>query len=80
MESNLTPASGQYSTTNLQSTRSKIGPAWEHDFEESYANWRKSFICLYCKKIEKGRVFIEWNNILLEWKEILVYVNRFLLM
>ena len=38
MESNLTPSSGQDSTTNLQSTRSKIGPAWEHDFEESYAN------------------------------------------
>ena len=38
MKSNLTPSSGQDSTTNLQSTRSKIDPAWEHVFEERYAN------------------------------------------
>ena len=30
MESNLTPSSGQDSTTNSQSTRSKTDPTWEH--------------------------------------------------
>ncbi|RVW73056.1 hypothetical protein CK203_061061 [Vitis vinifera] len=54
MESNLTPSSGQDSTTNSQSTRSKIDPAWEHVSEERYANGRKALICLYCKKITKG--------------------------
>ena len=54
MESNLTPSSGQDSTTNSQSTRSKTDPAWEHVFEERYANGMKVLICLYCKKIIKG--------------------------
>ncbi|RVW75184.1 hypothetical protein CK203_053888 [Vitis vinifera] len=54
MESNLTPSSGQDSTTNSQSTRSKIDPAWEHVSEERYENGRKALICLYCKKITKG--------------------------
>ncbi|RVX06676.1 hypothetical protein CK203_029482 [Vitis vinifera] len=54
MESNLTPSSGQDSTTHSQSTRSKIDPAWEHVSEERYANGRKALICLYCKKITKG--------------------------
>ena len=53
MESNLTPASGQYSTTNSQSTKSKIDLAWEHVSEERYANGRKVLICLYYKKIAK---------------------------
>ena len=59
MKSNLTPFSSQDSTTNLQQTRSKIGPTWEHVSEERYSNGRKALICLYCKKIAKGRVFIE---------------------
>ena len=54
MESNLTPSSGQDSTTNSQSTRSKTDPAREHVFKERYANERKALICLYCKKITKG--------------------------
>ena len=54
MESNLTSSSSQDSTTNSQSTRSKIDPAWEHVSEERYANGRKSLICLYYKKIDKG--------------------------
>ena len=54
MESNLTPSSGQDSTTNSQSTRSKIDPTWEHVSKERYANGRKSLICLHCKKIAKG--------------------------
>ena len=54
MESNLTPSSGQDSTTNSQSTRSKIDPTQEHVSEERYANGRKTLICLYCKKITKG--------------------------
>ncbi|KAL6334947.1 hypothetical protein AAG906_023752 [Vitis piasezkii] len=56
MESNLTPFSGQYLTTNSQSTRSKIDLAWEHVSKERYANGRKVLICLYCKKIAKGGV------------------------
>ena len=54
MKSNLTPSSGQDSTTNSQTTKSKIDPAWEHVSEERYANGRKTLICLYCKKIAKG--------------------------
>nr|CAN82935.1 hypothetical protein VITISV_039412 [Vitis vinifera] len=54
MESNLTPSSSQDSTTNSQSTRSKIDPTWEHVSKERYANGRKSLICLHCKKIAKG--------------------------
>ena len=54
MESKLTPSSSQDSTTNFQSTRSKTDPAWEHVFEERYANGKKALICLYCKKITKG--------------------------
>ncbi|RVW15607.1 hypothetical protein CK203_077679 [Vitis vinifera] len=54
MESNLTPFSSQDSTTNLQSTRSKTDPTWEHVSEERYTNGRKALICLYCKKITKG--------------------------
>ncbi|RVW45388.1 hypothetical protein CK203_107368 [Vitis vinifera] len=55
MESNLTPFSGQDSTTNSQSTRSKTNPVWEHVSEERYANGRKVITCLYCKKITKDR-------------------------
>ena len=54
MESNLTPSSGQDSTTNSQSTRSKTDPTWEHVSKERYANGRKTLICFYCKKITKG--------------------------
>ena len=54
MESNLTPSSGQDSTTNSQITRSKTNPTQEHIFEERCANGRKTLICLYCKKIAKG--------------------------
>ena len=50
----MTPSSGQDSTTNSQSIRSKTDPAWEHVSEERYANGRKALICLYCKKITKG--------------------------
>ncbi|KAL6318407.1 hypothetical protein AAG906_041170 [Vitis piasezkii] len=56
MESNLTPSSGQDSTTNSQTTRSKTDPAWEHVSKERYANGRKTLICLYCKKIAKGNM------------------------
>ena len=80
MESNLTWSSGQDSTTNSQTTRSKTNPPWEHVSKERYVNGRKALICLHCKKIAKCGVFIEWNNIFLEWNEILVHVNRFLLM
>ena len=55
MESNLTPSSGQDSTTNSQTTRSKTDFAWKHVSEERYANGRKTLICLYCKKIVKGK-------------------------
>ena len=54
MASNLTPSSGQDSTTHSQSSRSKTDPAWEHVFEERYGNGRRTLICLYCKKITKG--------------------------
>ena len=54
MESNLTSSFGQDSTTNSQTTRNKINPAWEHVSKERYANGRKVLICLYCKKITKG--------------------------
>ena len=54
MASNLTPSSGQDSTTHSQSSRSKIDPAWEHVSEERYGNGRRALICLYCKKITKG--------------------------
>ena len=53
MESNLTPSSGQDSTTTSQTTRSKTDPTWEHVSEERYTNERKVLICLYCKKIAK---------------------------
>ena len=53
MESNLSSSSGQDSTTNSQTTRSKTDPTWEHVSEERYANGRKNFICLYYKKIAK---------------------------
>ncbi|RVW38406.1 hypothetical protein CK203_090272 [Vitis vinifera] len=55
MESILTPSSGQDSTTNSQTTRSKTDFAWKHVSEERYANGRKTLICLYCKKIAKGK-------------------------
>ena len=55
MKSNLTPSSGQDSTTNSQTTKSKIDPAWEHVSEERYANGKKTLICLYYKKVVKGR-------------------------
>ncbi|RVW19500.1 hypothetical protein CK203_116530 [Vitis vinifera] len=54
MASNLTPSSGQDSTTHSQSSRSKTDPAWEHVSEERYGNGRRALICLYCKKITKG--------------------------
>ena len=54
MESNLTPSSGQDSTTNSQSTRSKTDPACEHVSKERYATGRKPLICFCCKKITKG--------------------------
>ncbi|XP_034710460.1 uncharacterized protein LOC117933175 [Vitis riparia] len=54
MTSNLTPSSGQDSTTHSQSSRSKTDPAWEHVSEERYGNGRRALICLYCKSITKG--------------------------
>ncbi|RVW33935.1 hypothetical protein CK203_082981 [Vitis vinifera] len=54
MASNLTPSSGQDSTTHSQSSRSKTDPAWEHVSEERYGNGRRALICLYCKKVTKG--------------------------
>ena len=54
MASNLTPSSGQDSTTHSQSSRSKTNPTWEHVSEERYGNGRRALICLYCKKITKG--------------------------
>eukprot|EP00261_Vitis_vinifera_P037688 XP_019078931.1 PREDICTED: uncharacterized protein LOC100242519 [Vitis vinifera] len=54
MASNLTPSSGQDSTTHSQSSRSKTDPAREHVSEERYGNGRRALICLYCKKITKG--------------------------
>ena len=56
MESNFTPPfSGQDSTANSQSSRSKTDPAWEHVSKEIYANGRKALTCLHCKKVAKGR-------------------------
>ena len=59
MKSNFTPSSSsQDSTTNSQSGRIKTDPAWEHVFEETYANGRKALMCLYCKKVAKcGRIY-----------------------
>ena len=54
MESNLTSSFGQDSTTNSQTTRNKINPAWEHVYEERYTNGMKTLICLYCKNVAKG--------------------------
>ena len=54
MESNLSSSSGQDSTTNSQTTRSKTNPTWEYVFEERYTNGRKTLVCLYCKKVVKG--------------------------
>ena len=54
MESNLTPTSGQDSTSNSNSIRSKTDPTWEHVFEEICSNGRKSLICMYYKKVTKG--------------------------
>ncbi|RVW83525.1 hypothetical protein CK203_054213 [Vitis vinifera] len=54
MASNLTPSSGQDSTTHSQSSRSKTDLVWEHVSEERYGNGRRALICLYCKKITKG--------------------------
>ena len=39
---------------NSQSSRSKIDPAWEHVYEDIYANGRKASMCLYYKKVAKG--------------------------
>ena len=55
MESNLTSSSGQDSTANSQTTRSKTDPTWEHVSKERYANGKKTLICLYYKKVVKGR-------------------------
>ena len=54
MESNLTPTSGQDSTSNSNYIRSKTDPTWEHVSEEIFSNGRKSLICMYCKKVTKG--------------------------
>ena len=54
MESNLTPTSGQDSTSNSNSIRSKTDPTWEHVSEEICSNGRKALICMYCKKVTKG--------------------------
>ena len=55
MESNLTPTSGQDSASNSNSIRSKTDRTWEHVSEEICLNGRKALICLYCKKVTKGR-------------------------
>lgn len=57
MDSNLTPTSGQDSTSNSQSVRSKTDPTWEHIYEEICSNGRK-LTCMYCKKV-KAEEFIE---------------------
>ena len=49
MESNLTPTSGQDSTSNSHSIRSKTNPTWVHVSEEICSNGRKAHICMYCK-------------------------------
>ena len=54
MESNLTPTSGQDSTSNSNFIRSKTDPTWEHVSEEICSNGRKALICMYCKKFTKG--------------------------
>ena len=47
MELNLTPSSGQDSTTNSQSTRSKTYPTWEHVSEERMQMEGKLlFVCI----------------------------------
>ena len=56
MESNLIPSSGQDSTTNSQTIRSKIDPTWKHVSKERYTNGRNSLICVHSKKIAKGGV------------------------
>ena len=53
MESNLTSSSGQDSTANSQTTRSKTDPTWEQVSKERYTNGRKTLICLCCKKVAK---------------------------
>ena len=55
MESNLTPSSGQDSNTNSQTSRDNTNPTWEHVSKEKYTNGRKVLVCLYCKKVAKGR-------------------------
>ena len=54
MESNLTPTSGQDSTSNSNSIRSKTDLTWEHVSEEICSNGRKALICMYFKKVTKG--------------------------
>ena len=54
MESNLILTSGQDSTSNSNSIRSKTNPTWEHVSEEISSNGRKALICMYCKKVTKG--------------------------
>ena len=49
----MTPTSGQDLNAKSQSSRSKTALAWEHVYEEIYANGRKTLVCLYCKKVTK---------------------------
>ena len=55
MELNLTPTSGQDSTSNSHYIKSKIDPTWEDVSEEMCLNGRKALICMYFKKVTKGR-------------------------
>ncbi|RVW37587.1 hypothetical protein CK203_074004 [Vitis vinifera] len=80
MESNLTPSSGQDSTTNSQITRSKTNPAWEHISEERCAKWKENSHCLYCKKIAKGGGIHRMKQHLVEVKGDIGPCKSFLLM
>ena len=59
MESNLTPSSGQDSTTNSQTIRSKIDPTWEHVSEERMQMEGKLLFVYIVKRLQKVGVFIE---------------------
>ena len=50
----MTPTSGQDSSSNSYSIRSKNNPTWEHVSEEMCSNGRKALICMYCKYLIKG--------------------------
>ena len=80
MESNLTPSSGQDSTTNSQTTRSKTDFAWKHVSEERYASGKKILVVCIVKSYKmKGGDIHRMKQYLASMKEDMVHVNRFLL-